>query len=59
MDKTYCIKNVHNGAYWNNLTGWGDVMGANFFSQEETETLTLPIDGRWKYVPLEQEKKIA
>ena len=33
--------------YWNNLHGWVEIESANYFTEEETKSLTLPIGGRW------------
>lgn len=33
--------------FWNNETGWGSFVTATKFSEDETKTLNLPLDGTW------------
>jgi len=53
MERNYCIKcttQTGEPLYWNNLYGWGDVIGAQFFTEEDTQNLNLPVDGEWHEV---------
>ena len=33
--------------YWNNETGFGDYQSAEVFTEEEKETMYLPVGGYW------------
>ncbi len=44
----YLIQMEDNPAmFWSNEFGWTDIESADGFSQEEMESLRLPIDGKW------------
>lgn len=43
----YVIKNRPCTEFWSNTDGWVDIGSAERFTQEETQTLNLPIGGSW------------
>lgn len=48
MTKRNYIKNT-DGDFWSNDMGWVDFKGdATAFTDEETQTLDLPLDGHWE-----------
>ena len=40
--------------YWNNEMGWGDWLSATVFTQDEKNTLHLPVDGAWKRILIKE-----
>jgi hypothetical protein len=44
----YIVQNTkYKSLWWSNETGWGSKQGATRFTDEETEYLNLPIEGKW------------
>lgn len=47
----YVIISYHDSLlFWSNDNGWGQV--ADIFSQDERDTLNLPLDGEWREIIL-------
>jgi hypothetical protein len=47
----YAIKNKDDDQlFWSNALGWVESPDETLFSQEERDTLNLPIGGVWVYV---------
>lgn len=47
MKEPWIIRNIINGLFWSNFTGWGSKDGASLFNEAERLCLNLPIDGEW------------
>lgn len=48
MQKSYLIESTEEkGLFWNNSQGWVDAGQADSFSKLESESLSLPIGGKW------------
>jgi len=48
VEKDYIILNTF-GDYWSNIDGWTEFEElATVFTYEQSETLRLPIGGKWK-----------
>jgi hypothetical protein len=44
----YAIRNSHDaGLAWSNEYGWVDNDSYDLFTQEECDTMNLPIEGKW------------
>jgi hypothetical protein len=39
--------------WWNNSDGWGHKTTADYFTPQEKDTLSLPLDGEWVEIYLE------
>jgi len=51
VSRTYrirCIENIEEQLYWSNDDGWVDADSATVFTQEERDTLNLPMSGVWE-----------
>ena len=51
MNKTYIITTYAQDGEkmgWNNDYGWGDVKGAQTFTETDRSALNLPINGKWE-----------
>jgi hypothetical protein len=47
----YAIRNINDsGLAWSNEFGWVDDESYDLFTDEEANTLNLPIEGRWSYI---------
>lgn len=51
MRRYYVIRNTDDDQlFWSNSHGWVDTASEDTFSQEERDTLSLPIGGVWVLV---------
>lgn len=46
----YLIRNKVTNELWTNSDGWGDDV-ADIFTEDERDTLDLPLDGEWIVKP--------
>ena len=42
--------------YWSNEFGWGHYRDATIFTEDETKSLHLPLEGRWQKVNTKEEE---
>lgn len=60
MKRFYAIRNIKNNSdFWSNTVGWVDYAGFDVFSEYERNTLSLPTDGEWVTISINDDENVA
>lgn len=55
----WAIRNAHDDQlFWSNSQGWVESPDEDLFTQEERDSLTVPVDGVWVYAALTEKEEV-